>query len=109
MPILPVRRGLTRIIASLLLGLAGTAAVQAQGDPDDTAWSQARQANTVDAYQDYLSQYPLGAHSQDAFALIIRLSQPEDIEQAINPAAGEEDPSTQEAATRREPDPPDPY
>jgi hypothetical protein len=44
----------------------------------------ARKANTADAYQDYLSQFPLGEHSQDAFSLVIRLSQIED----ISPAAG---------------------
>ncbi len=84
MSILPVRRGLARIAASLLVGLLGSGATQAQTDPDAAAWSLARKANTVDAYQDYLSQFPLGVHSQDAFSLVIRLSQIED----ISPAAG---------------------
>jgi len=107
MPIRSPWRGLARIAAALLLGLAGSAATQAQTDPEATAWSQARKINTVDAYQDYLSLYPLGTHSQEAFSLMIRLSQVEDIED-ISPAAGE--PIPQEVTTKpREADPPEPY
>jgi len=105
MSILPVRRGLARIVASLLVGLLGSGVTQAQTDPEAAAWSQARKANTVDAYQDYLSLYPLGAHSQDAFGFMIRLSQIED----ISPAAGGLPPQEVliDEPDQHEPDPPD--
>ena len=98
-------RSLARITASLLLGLAGAGTSQAQSDPETAAWSQARKANTPDAYQEYLSQYPLGQHSQDAFSLMIRLSQIAE----IGPQAGEPDEAQEGLGRDREPDPPGPY
>jgi hypothetical protein len=97
-------RSLAQITASLLLGLAGHGAAQAQSNSDAAVWSQARRANTADAYQEYLSLYPLGQHSQEAFSLMIRLSQIAE----ISPEAGE--PEAQNfRAGRRGSDPPDPY
>lgn len=97
-------RSFARITASLLLGLAGSGATQAQSNSEAAVWSQARKANTPDAYQEYLSLYPLGQHSQDAFSLMIRMSQIAE----ISPEAGE--PEAQDVRAReREPDPPDPY
>ena len=91
------RRVLARIVASLLLGLAGLSATQAQTDPEFEAWARANTVNTADAYQEYLSEFPLGKHSQDAFAQMIRLTQ-------FKPAPNE--PISQEVR-KHEPDPPD--
>jgi len=100
MSILSLRRTLVRIAASLLLGLAGSSATQAQTDPEFAAWVRANTVNTADAYQEYLSEFPLGKHSQDAFAQMIRLTQ-------FKPAPNE--PISQEVRIH-ESDPPDlPY
>jgi hypothetical protein len=72
-----VWRGLTRIIAALLLGVTGSSVIRAQ-DPEASAWDQAQRINTGDAFQNYLSEFPMGAHSQEAFTRMIRLSQLED-------------------------------
>jgi hypothetical protein len=69
-----LRRGVARI--ALLLGLVGSSATaHAQTDPEFEAWARANTINTADAYQKYLSEFPLGKHSQDAFAQLIRLTQ----------------------------------
>jgi hypothetical protein len=98
-------RSLARITASLLLGFASHGAAQAQSNSEAGVWSQARKANTADAYQEYLSLYPLGQYSQEAFSLMIRLSQIAE----ISPEAGEQEADEPEArrAGRRESDPPD--
>ncbi len=35
-------------------------------DKDNNAWNRALQANTIEAYQDYLSMFPTGLHAQEA-------------------------------------------
>jgi hypothetical protein len=80
-----VWRGLTRIIAALLLGVTGSSVVKAQ-DPEAAAWDQAQRINTGDAFQNYLSEFPMGAHSQEAFTRMIRLTQIPDSPPADEPA-----------------------
>lgn len=83
-----VWRSLTRLIAALLLGVTGSSGTRAQ-DPEAAAWEQAQRINTGDAFQNYLSEYPMGIHSQEAFARMIRLSQ-----------LGDEAPATKKKRTR---------
>jgi len=72
-----VWRNLTRIIATLLLGVVGSSGTRAQ-DPEGVAWDQAQRINTTDSFQNYLSDFPMGAHSQEAFSRMIRLTQLEE-------------------------------
>lgn len=59
--------------ALLLATLAGASAAQAQGLPsaDDAAWAAAEAADTPEAYQQYLAEFPAGRHVEDAFRLLI--------------------------------------
>jgi hypothetical protein len=63
----------------LLATLAGAPAVHAQGLPssDDAAWAAAVAADTPEAYQQYLEEFPAGGHVEEAFRLLIE-SQLED-------------------------------
>jgi hypothetical protein len=59
--------------ALLLATLAGVAGVQAQDLPsaDDAAWAAAAAADTPEAYQQYLEEFPAGRHVEEAFRLLI--------------------------------------
>jgi hypothetical protein len=68
-------------LATLLLGLralviatlAGAPGVHAQGLPgsDDAAWAAAVEADTPEAYQRYLEEFPAGRYAEEAFRLLI--------------------------------------
>jgi hypothetical protein len=79
-----VWRSLTRIIAALLLGVTGSSIARAQ-DPEAAAWDQAQRINTGDAFQNYLSEFPMGVHSQEAFTRMIRLTELQDSPPADEP------------------------
>ena len=48
-------------------------AAQAQGLPsaDDAAWAAAEAADTPEAYQQYLEEFPAGRHADEAFRCLI--------------------------------------
>jgi hypothetical protein len=77
-------RNLTRIIAALLLGATGSNGARAQ-DPEAAAWDQAQTTNTGDAFQNYLSEFPMGTHSQEAFTRMIRLTELENAPAPVQP------------------------
>ncbi len=52
------------------------------------AWDQAQRLNTGDAFQNYLSEFPMGTHSQEAFTRMIRLSE-------LGESAVSDEPTTQ--------------
>jgi len=53
----------------LISALATSGAAQAQQplDRDDAAWEAAQRANTPEALQGYLEQFPVGRHVEEAF------------------------------------------
>ena len=57
----------------LLATLSSAPAVHAQGLPsaDDAAWAAAVAADTPEAYQQYLEEFPAGRHVEQAFRLLI--------------------------------------
>jgi hypothetical protein len=59
--------------ALLIATLAGAPVGHAQGLPsaDDAAWSAALTADTPEAYQQYLEEFPAGRHVEEAFRLLI--------------------------------------
>jgi hypothetical protein len=62
---------LTSLRALSLAAIAGSAQAQTLADPDDQAWNDARQMGTADGYQQYLEQFPVGRHVEDAFRLLV--------------------------------------
>jgi hypothetical protein len=64
---------LVSIRALLLATLAGAPLAHGQGLPsaDDAAWAAAAEADTPEAYQQYLQDFPAGRHVEDAFRLLI--------------------------------------
>jgi hypothetical protein len=67
-------RGWKRIWALLVAGCLSLLPGMREGaaqDPDDTAWQAARTAGSVEAFQEYLDQFPDGRHSDAAFAGIV--------------------------------------
>lgn len=53
--------------AFALAALAGSAQAQTPADADDRAWTNAQQLGTAEAYQQYLEQFPVGRHVEEAF------------------------------------------
>jgi hypothetical protein len=41
---------------------------------DDAAWTQAQGAGTIEAYEGYLGQFPIGVHADEAFRCIVELT-----------------------------------
>ena len=69
-------RLITAVFASLralaLATFAGSfAQAQQAADPDDSAWTNAQQLGTAEAYQRYLEQFPVGRHIEEAFRGVI--------------------------------------
>lgn len=52
----------------------GAMSVEAQTDQETTLWYQSRSAGTVEAYQRYLDEYPVGRYASDAFRGIVENS-----------------------------------
>jgi len=57
--------------AFAVAAIAGSAQAQAPADADDRAWSAAQERDTADAYQQYLEQFPVGRHTEEAFRNLI--------------------------------------
>jgi hypothetical protein len=54
--------------ALALATFAGSLAqAQTPADADDRAWMNAQELDTVEAYQRYLEQFPVGRHAEEAF------------------------------------------
>ncbi|HSK41045.1 MAG TPA: hypothetical protein VK943_14860 [Arenibaculum sp.] len=70
---------LTRFLASVwalvVAVAAGSAPIRAQPDPgsEAAAWETAQRGGTVEAFQEYLERFPLGAHSDIAFRSMVEL------------------------------------
>ena len=47
---------------------------EAQDSAESQAWASAKDEDTKQAYEIYLSTYPIGAHAREAFTKIIQLS-----------------------------------
>jgi hypothetical protein len=62
--------GLRTLVISALAG-SGASQAQQPTAPDDAAWDAARRADTIDAFQSYLEQFPTGHHVEDAFRSLI--------------------------------------
>ncbi len=65
-------RWITAVVVSLrafaLAALASSLAqAQQSADPDDRAWTSAQELGTAEAFQQYLEQFPVGRHVEDAF------------------------------------------
>lgn len=64
--------------ALMIAALAGqSGAVKAQDiSPDDRAWESVRASGTAEACQQYLSEFPTGAHAEEAFRCLVEGSMP---------------------------------
>lgn len=65
--------------ALVIAAVAGAPAAHGQQLPgtDEAAWAAASEADTPEAYQRYLEEFPAGRYAEDAFRLLIE-SQLED-------------------------------
>lgn len=70
--------------ALALAALASSAQAQTPGDADDQAWSRAEQVGTAQAYQQYLEEFPIGRHVEEAFRSLVE----EEVEGTIGPGRG---------------------
>jgi hypothetical protein len=57
--------------AFAVAAIAGSAQAQAPADPDDQAWGNAQALGTAAAYQQYLEQFPIGRHIEEAFRNLV--------------------------------------
>jgi hypothetical protein len=62
------------MIGWLATGGALTPSAQTANPNDDGAWSQARAAGTIEAYEGYLGQFPTGVYADQAFRCIVELT-----------------------------------
>ena len=57
--------------ALAVAAIAGSAQAQTLADDDDRAWGMAQERGTAEAYQQYLEQFPVGRHTEQAFRNLI--------------------------------------
>ena len=57
--------------ALAVAAIAGSAQAQTLVDDDDRAWSAAQERGTGEACQQYLEQFPVGRHTEEAFRCLI--------------------------------------
>lgn len=72
-------RWLSAVYASLKAAMIATLATPIGGQAqtaDDTAWEAARAAGTPEACQQYLSDFPTGAHAAEAFQCVVAKNPP---------------------------------
>ena len=82
-------RRLRALTAASLIGLLSGVRVGTAQDGDDAAWREAQSLGTSDAFQGYLDAYPVGRHSDSAFACIVAEATGTDAAFCgIEPAAG---------------------
>ena len=56
-----------RTVIVTAVATSGDAQGQQPMDADDATWKAARRANTTEALQGYLEQFPVGRHVEEAF------------------------------------------
>jgi hypothetical protein len=56
-----------RTVMITALAASGAAHAQQPQDADDATWEAAQRANTSEALQGYLEQFPVGRHVEEAF------------------------------------------
>ena len=60
-----------RAVMITAMATAGAAQAQQPQDADEATWEAARRANTSEALQGYLEQFPVGRHVEEAFRGIV--------------------------------------
>jgi len=55
---------------ALVAGQGGVAMAQ-DISPDDTAWEAVRASGSAEACQQYLTEFPTGAHAEEAFRCLV--------------------------------------
>jgi hypothetical protein len=74
------------LVASIAGGALGAGA-QTPADREAAAWEAARQDGTVEAYQRYLEEHPVGRHAGEAFRSIVEMTvEPDAVPVTIIPA-----------------------
>ncbi len=61
---------LKAIMIALAAGQGGIAIAQ-EISPDDSAWEAAKASGTSEGCQQYLTEYPTGAHAEEAFRCLV--------------------------------------
>jgi hypothetical protein len=57
------------------LASSGSPSLAQSGNPaDDRAWAQAQALGTIEAYESYLGQFPVGFHAGQAFRCVVELT-----------------------------------
>lgn len=74
------------LMIALIAGHGAGALAQSSNNPDDQAWEAVRASGTAEACQQYLSEFPTGAHAEEAFRCLVEGVLPE--------GAGGEQPAT---------------
>ena len=64
------------LIIALIAGQSGGVMAQASS-PDDQAWQAVQASGTAEACQQYLSEFPTGAHAEEAFRCLVEGVLPE--------------------------------
>ena len=64
------------LMIALIAGQSGGAVAQST-NPDDRAWEAVRASGTAEACQQYLSEFPTGAHAEEAFRCLVEGVLPE--------------------------------
>lgn len=62
------------VIGWLAVGGPSAPSAQTANPNDASAWSNARAAGTLEAYEGYLGQFPTGAYADQAFRCIVELT-----------------------------------
>lgn len=58
------------LMIALVAGQGGSAIAQS-ANPDDHAWEAVRASGSAEACQQYLSEFPTGAHAEEAFRCLV--------------------------------------
>lgn len=58
------------LMIAFVAGQGGDAIAQSNS-PDDRAWEAVRASGTAEACQQYLSEFPTGAHAEEAFRCLV--------------------------------------
>lgn len=59
------------LMVAIIAGQGGSAEAQTATGPDDRAWEAVVAAGTAEACQQYLSDFPTGAHAEEAFRCLV--------------------------------------
>jgi len=62
--------GFKALMIAFLAGQSANVAAK-DGSPDERAWEVARASGTAEACQQYLSEFPTGAHAEEAFRCLV--------------------------------------